>query len=949
MWLDAELGEAAPHRKQWLELLGLVPIEDVEALARALCRRPELAPAGPQAWTAAELARLMAALRAILKKPVAPKTDKIRERAEAALDRLEGLAASLVKPLALPDSPAVLDRLGDLKWPEAWEEDVAAQAAYLEALDLVNAASALSESQTRKASDRLRPFVERFLRQYDRLGLISFDGLLYKTLRLVRGDKEVRRRLQGAFDAILVDEFQDTDPMQGELLLYLAEKPGAAGADDWRRTRLEPGKLFIVGDPKQSIYRFRGADMRAYSGFTEHVLREHAELCVLSTSFRSPKELVDAVNSVFGTVMTEVPGLQSRYRDIHPPGEKTGGALELVLTGDAQDPALAYKAEASRDFEAVWIADWIARHCRKGKFKDVALLLRTTTSLAGYIAALKDAGIPYVVESDRYFYGTQEVLDLVNLLRVLDDPGDGRALTGLLRSPLAGLADREILALRARGEVSYLAELPAVPGVSAHSRSRLARFFKTLRGLRERAGREPLGDFVARVLNETFLLEVCAAAYHHEQTVANLLKFARLAAEAGEERAATLKEFIGEIQRAVGEGAQEGESPLADEGLDAVRILTIHKAKGLEFPIVILPYLDTAPRGGGGDGAAAQSDWGTGAVGLRLPKAWSAAAALLESEARRRDGYEAVRLLYVAMTRAKEKLILLGRADPGSAHSFSAILRGSDEARHHFWPGKGERPAALDLGHGLIVPIRYVNARSLRGTTLAKVEKEAKAHAPKMSPDAFGALWKERAAACAETGKQTLFTTPTALSREPEDRVEDDGLDPERAASLGSRAEAILIGELCHRVLEGWDFKAGKGSGLEKALASAHTALARSHPGAQWELVLRESAKILGPFLKSPLAKELAEADIIGRELPFLCPAGNQVLRGTMDLLCRQEGRLIIADYKTGAPGSAKDKSSLARYKTQGRAYVQAVKKATGETAEFRLVFLRDASVLVLD
>ena len=565
----------------------------------------------------------------------------------------------------------------------------------------------------------------------------------------------------------------------------------------------------------------------------------------------------------------------------------------------------------------------LVRECAPGgrPFKDVAILLRSSTSLSTYLDALKDAGVRYAVEADRYFFGTQESVDFLNLLRVLDDPGDRLALAGLLRSPLAALEDRELYSLSRAKSLTYLKDPPA--GVLGRdSARRLGAFFAVLRRLRAAAGRRPLAEFISMVLRDTLILELGCAAYHGDQTASNLLKFTRLAAEAGE-TGSTLKEFIARVEAEKGKSSGEGESPLADEQLDAVRILTIHKAKGLEFPVVIIPNL-AAKRGGGFAAPAVKVDWSAATAGLRLKSCGVAdlAMALIEHEEALREEHETRRLLYVAMTRAREKLFLLGAA-PSDRTALGALLQ---EGGAWAPADSGLKELTLDASHRIGI-LRVSAAPRARREALAPPEKI------KFDAQALAKLRLEREK-IRDQASVPLVSTPSALLREAEKprRPFDELESP--AGAIGART-----GQLCHRVLEGWDFKS-RGE-LEALLRSSAGVLEKLYPESDWAAIAADAREALEAFASSAACRELARALVLGREVPFAYPAEGRLMRGAIDLLVRVDGKLWVVDYKTDRikPGEAARRAAF--YAPQGRAYGQAASLALGEAAGFKVIFLR--------
>ena len=631
LWLDRELGEDAPRPVPWRSVLEQASLADLRELAFGLMD-PRVDLAQGQGSMGQVLRGLSRQARDIPDgKP--PPRGKILDFLGWAADRFIRVADGVQGEAPPPPCAAAP------KWPSNW--DSSGKEEYERLAVLALRADPSHERLLAQALDLLRPFAASLRDSLRRRGWISFDGLLVGARDLLRDEPKLRRELKRRFRVLLIDEFQDTDPLQGEILMFLAEEPEAC-APEWRSTRLEPGKLFVVGDPKQSIYRFRGADIAAAESFIAHMESQGALRCALRTSFRSHPGIVEAVNGVFERVMLPKAGLQPSYLPIEAaPDRERGEAPERLQV----EPGLS--AEEGRRLEAAWIARWVSRERGARRFRDIALVLRATSVLGVYLDALRAAGVPYVVEGEKYFYETQEVCDLINLLRAADDPGDRVALVGVLRSPLAALDDARILRLSREGRLDYRSKAPGLEGL-----------YGFLRRLHALAGREPLGAVVRAALRESCLVELCSGTYHLEQTAANLLKLGRLASEACD-RGMTLKEFIDRASRSMRELREEGESPLADEDYDAVRVLTIHKAKGLEYPVVILPNLSGRTQGGV-RGPAVRAPWAGGPLGLRLAGCVNAAMALLEDEEASRQREEEVRVLYVAMTRASEKQI--GRA-----------------------------------------------------------------------------------------------------------------------------------------------------------------------------------------------------------------------------------------------------------------------------------------------
>ncbi|HVR85363.1 MAG TPA: UvrD-helicase domain-containing protein, partial [Planctomycetota bacterium] len=416
------------------------------------------------------------------------------------------------------------------------------------ALKLAKDVERLNEGLIDKAIGLVDDFAKEFRDDFLRSGYVSFDGILLLVHRLLHSQDfpGVIASLRDRYQLILVDEFQDTDPVQGEIIRKLAE-------DD--RGKLVPGKLFIVGDPKQSIYSFRGADIIAYQGVVERVLDEGGEPVVLRTNFRSHGKILDLVNATFSRVIQKNAKLQPQYEPIEPAMDAKqihpDPTIEAILIEDAS-------ADESREMEAEEIAEWIEARPDIAK-KDIAILLRSLVDVTKYLEALRARKIPYVVEGEKYFYGTSEVVDFVNVLRAVANPHDRLAVVGVLRSPYGGVPDQEIY--ERRKSLDYRGPSPWP-------------IFGYLKRWHEESGKRGVRELIDMIFRDVSALEIAQSGYHGEQAVANLLKLRAKAAELESQAGCTLREFLDVAVLAVRDLEEEGESPLADETLDAVRILS---------------------------------------------------------------------------------------------------------------------------------------------------------------------------------------------------------------------------------------------------------------------------------------------------------------------------------------------------------------------------------------
>jgi ATP-dependent helicase/nuclease subunit A len=978
LWLDEELGQTGAHRAVWKEALRRVTLEDVKELAAGLAG--ELVPL--DGWVRGDgvpsenddlpppIRTWMSGLaeRAQALREARSKANTLERMLEATVFYLQRAAE---QGLEGPDVRAVFEPL-DRPVPArtaAWSKDEHEQAK-----GIIRVAQALARVEAGPLMPLLRlliPFAGECRRRFVQSGYVSFDGLLARARDLLRDHPAIRRELKKQFKAILVDEFQDTDPVQYEMILYLAEAAGRE-EQEWRRVRLEPGKLFIVGDPKQSIYAFRRADMEAYDAVVEdYVLAQtpRGERHTLHSNFRSHSALLSPINEVFARVFPLVPikGLQPKndpllavQTDAQPLQTER---LEMRLVrpqepdADADTASRAEAEELARWLrEEVLDVEQIREHEAPVTIKPrhVAVLLRTLTKARDYLEAFRRYDIPCLTEGEKHFYERQEVIDAVNVLRAVANPHDALALVGVLRSSLGGLSDATIEDLARKGLLDYRRPLSA----DVRDAAAIAPVYALLGEVQRELPRVPLPDVMDLVLNKVPLLELAAASMDHEQAVANLLKLRDITARLAQRPDFTLQGLIAELTSRVFEPPDETESPLAEEGLEdreqqgAVRLLSIHKAKGLEFPMVILAGLHR-----GTDRRESriliQHDWSTGIVGVRAGDLQTVGGVYVGHKLAQRQRAEQARVLYVAMTRAKRRLVLSAGLPAKSKGGESFLSRLADAMDLDL---SSIETAAIRLGE-TEVPVRVIPGRDVAPRSgTGPVWREA-------DGDLSGLLsrWSERMERWQAARHTRLFTSPTALQEADAGSLPRGA--PAKRASGGTAAgpspatadsgRARLIGILAHLVLESWDF-----ADDPERLKGRVTAICRT--GIQSELVTQgdvgqieaELHDLFTTFAASQSYVELQRATILGRETPFAIPwdePGHQpcIMEGVIDLIYRLDGKVWIADYKTDRVEARELANRASVYQAQADVYRTAVSRCLGlEQVGFKFFFLRSGSTV---
>ena len=435
----------------------------------------------------------------------------------------------------------------------------------------------------------------------------------------------------------------------------------------------------------------------------------------------------------------------------------------------------------------------------------VAFLFRKLTQADGYLDALRRYNIPYLIEGEKHFYRRQEVIDLINVLRVLDHPHDHIALLGVLRSPLGGLTDRDIYDLREAGGFGYLNE--NVIHAWSHARAEtVRRLYRRLASLHRMVTALPLDEAIQVVFDRCPLLELAAASLHGEQAVANLLKVKQTAAALADRPQLTLSRFIEVMMTRLDEQPDEAESPLAEDSSDAVQILTIHKAKGLEFPIVVLPGLH---QGSGRDKAAPTVvyDWSTGTYGLSAGPHQTLGYLRVQEKQVEREKAERRRVFYVGMTRAKDLLVLSGCLTSRSVGE--TVLEWLNEI------GEGEigspETKTVKIGSSEVVH-RVVHAPERKWPRRVPPTSE---DGPAVHPASLARLWDERTARWQTVRAGTWHVTPSSVH-------ESLPLsDIDSVPRVGGREASRLVGVIAHYLLEGWDFArhAGRAADADRSLA----------------------------------------------------------------------------------------------------------------------------------
>jgi ATP-dependent exoDNAse (exonuclease V) beta subunit len=854
-------------------------------------------PAPPPPIPAPRAAELLAALEEL----AALRRDRCRDDADHLAEHLDGLAPHREALAAARDELDVLEAVYAV--PEltcsrgrapCWDDVEAVREACRDAERLrVAVRDEPRQAALAVLAGRLSDFARRFADDRRREGRLWFHDLLVLARDLLRDHPDARAAAAARYQRLLIDEFQDTDPLQIELAVLLA----AADRDPtprWSAATIRPGALTLVGDPKQAIYRFRDADLRVYHEARTELGLEPVDLV---ENFRSAAPILDTVNRVFEALLDEVPGVQAAHVPLLAHRDPAGPTRVAVLGGAEDAPIVAVREAEADDVAATvrQIVDegWPVEDrdgVRPAAARDIALLIPSRTVLPALEAALERAGVPVRVESQSLVYSTAEVRDLLRVLAAVDDPTDEIAVVAALRSSGFGCSDADLVRhADAGGGWDYRRDPPGDPAEDPVAAGLLA-----LRGFWQRRWWRPVSGTVEAVVRERQLLELASRHRRprdHWRRIRFLLDEARAWDDAGE---TSLRGFVDWAGRQAEQGARVNESVAAEPDDPALRILTVHGAKGLEFPIVILAGLNTAkpnqppPVLWGADGPALRA--GTVRRGLVQSGDYAARRALESAH----DDAERLRLLYVAMTRARDHLVVSvhHKAQTSTCHAARLAPQLASVPVLRPRPAPAPAPPALDP-----VPASAI-------------------------PTVREAWIEQRAATLALAGAPASVAATTLAEQEVDEAFPDDAVDTRPPWQRGRAGTAL--GRAVHAVLQTIDLETG--AGLE-ATARAQ-ALAEGVAGRE-----REVRALVESVLASPTVRAIADGGWPRwREVPVAADVDGVLLEGFIDLLARTPDGLLVVDYKTdAAPTDADLDAAVTRYSVQGAAYALALEATLGE------------------
>jgi ATP-dependent exoDNAse (exonuclease V) beta subunit len=889
------------------------------------------------------------------------------ERAEALgprdYDMLEALLLKLQRDLKRDN------RKGSGQFADAIsrQEVVDRRTALLDSLELFRKAAGADLAAEMRAE--MQDLIDRYQDLKQRAGKLDFLDLLLLARDLVRDNQDVRGYLQKRFSHIFIDEFQDTDPLQAEILVLLsADNPTET---DWMNVQPKPGKLFVVGDPKQSIYKFRRADVTLYETICERLRSRGVAHLTLTTSYRSVRTIQHFVNAAFENEMTgDIASGQARYSPLeeHWPAYDAQPPIVALPAPRPYGTAKIAKTQIDAclpDTVAAFI-EWLVKESQwqvrdpAGEGQRVPLQARHICVLfrrfvnfgqditREYVRALEARGIPHLLVGSRSFHDREEVETMRAAIAAIEWPDDELSVFATLKGALFAIPDD--LLLRFRHQFKRMHPFRTLPADLDPELAPIRDALSALADLHRSRNWRPIADTINDLLERTRAHAGFALRPAGAQVLANVSRVCDLARTFEISGGLSFRGFVEEFGRQA-ERAESAEAPVLEEASDGIRLMTVHTAKGLEFPVVILADM-TANLTQAEPDRYIDARAKLCATRLLRCAPWE----LLENEQEEleREKAEGVRVAYVAATRARDLLVVPVVGDE-ERDGWLAPLNKAVYPRREAWRHP-KRTRGCPAFHG----DRTVLDRPMEYTSAGEFSVKPGLHSPVVGehevvwwdpaglrlkvPEAFGLhqedilaaepadraaegirsyrQWLERKAnTVAHAGKpQFDVVTPTEIVEPPPIPaiIGVESLPREAARPGGSR-----FGTLLHAVIRDLDFAAPE---QIAGLAAIHGKLVNA---AKDEIAAAEAA--IHAVLSHPLMERSRKADRVHRELPLSIRLDDgRLIEGTADLAFLEGEQWTVVDFKSDAFVS----SMPARYERQLQWYVFALAKATGRKAQ---------------
>ena len=768
--------------------------------------------------------------------------------------------------------------------------------------------------------------VQRLYKEFDAvmesMGTVDYNGLLLMAMKLLSEQKNIAEHYISQYKQILVDEFQDTDDIQMEII----------------RTLVSKGKnkpvLFLVGDENQSIYKFRGAEVSNFRKMMKEIGLEKPDY--LSTNYRSQPELIEFHNSFFHPLLSDKEGgTESGFNKAEPYriSDAEEHKIQLLM------PLIEEEEETSiREKEAEILASQILSMVGRKKisteedeekfieYRDIGILLRKVTQVQTILDKFNDSGIPYYFNTRKGFYDKYEIIDLLNLMRVIELRRDDYSLASWLRSPIVGLSDNALFIMGVTGSFTTAFNDENGENFSREDKERLFRAKEIVEKLRRAKDRYNLSKFVQTIIDEIIYIPFLLSSEDGEQKALNVYKFQEIVFKLEEGGVKTYGDLMEKLNRIQSLEISEGEAFSNTEGDDVVTVMTVHSAKGLQFPVVCLPDLNSTVIN---KSRLFYYDGNSG-FGYRLthgdkieidPIGWS-----LRILDKFKDISETKRLLYVAMTRAKDYLFFAGARERKNG-SLTSPKKGS-------WMKEIMDGIALETDDeaesivfsGLTIPI----INELKEVKAADFMNKSSELSPEI-------LKSAKYIESINATHSPVRITPTGFLKYIEcpkkyDLSETYGIEePEKEESksgINEPASGKKFGDIAHKLLSRLNFQE-----QDYDLLIDEELKRNQIEGKLGEEYANEMGKIVERFKKTEIFEQLQSLpqEKIKKEEKFFIEFEGVIIEGTIDLMYEFNDKWILLDYKTDFVAEGEFDEKVEHYEPQLMLYAKAIKNITKE------------------
>ena len=784
--------------------------------------------------------------------------------------------------------------------------------------------ASLTDLILRRLTACLTKFILDGVLEQRKLGRLDYHDLLVSAREILNDSTRgplIRSKVHNKYQYLLIDEFQDTDPIQIEIATLIASPIDVASSTSWQTTPTLPGRLFFVGDPKQSIYRFRRADISLY---LDAQGKYGDGQFLLSTNFRSTPEIISWINEVFGKLVKHRDNSQPVYtplvpiRESAPVGDAVTvlGAAAHETSGTEKPTADNVQLSEAHDITQTVLhmvnEGWAVHQdgeWREAQFSDVAVLVPTRSAMTNIQRDFERAGVSYRVASTNNVWRSQEIRDLVMCLRAINNPSDSLATVSALRSSVYGCGDDDLYQFNTKNSDPWAWGTVTIEehAKRAEGGGPVATGLAHLAELREQCSILTPSELIGQIITDRQLTEQCAARQDPRESLRRFRYVVDQARAWSDTGNGNLQSFIFWIAQQTAENARSIETVLSEDDDDSVQIMTIHAAKGLEFPIAVVAGLplQTKTKSGVRVGHAPNTDMpdvkireGLETLGFDQ---WAQAEKLFTHD-------ESIRALYVACTRARDHLVVSLHRKEAPSNSDSQI-----QTQGH-------------LIAGALTDAEYIE------TDYSNHSEVWDGGRPKLSvsrPDL--SEWRDRYNNAIEVSGRPRFMSATQIAQSTDglitvstgSEIREPGLlkdgDESELPIQGRGRYGTAIGRAVHGVLQTVDLQSGEGL----------TTLATIHAEAEGIAELSDEVASLAASAIASEEIQLAIQNRYWRELHVACPIGEQIVEGYVDLVYETERGLVVVDYKTDQVEPNEIDLKVDRYRLQGATYAAALEETT--------------------